>query len=158
MNGTPRLRSAYPGTPQHRPTSGAQNGSSPGVRAGALPLPEMPTLAIQGNDPNAPMIPFDVVDAPSQRLYISAFYVGLTAWRLYDYSGLVSDQTDSLWLFMKWVAIDGVFLYGLPGLKVPWLEWSSSTMTMLFLLHAMLNGVLMFRIPVCDSHFCWKVR
>lgn len=108
-------------------------------------------LATQGNDPNAPIIPFDVVDAPSQRLYIAAFYVGLTAWRLYDYSGLVSDQTDSLWLFMKWVAIDGVFLYGLPGLKVPWLEWSSSTMTILFLLHAMLNGMLMFRIPVTHT-------
>lgn len=150
MNRTPRLRSAYPGTPQPGPTSGAQNGLPPGIRAGALPL------ATQGNDPNAPIIPFDVVDAPSQRLYIAAFYVGLTAWRLYDYSGLVSDQTDSLWLFMKWVALDGVFLYGLPGLKVPWLEWSSSTMTILFLLHAMLNGLLMFRIPVGDTRFCSK--
>lgn len=152
MNGTPRLRSAYPGTPQSRPDSGARNASLPGIHVGAMPL------ATQGNDPNAPVIPFDVVDAPSQRLYIAAFYVGLTAWRLYDYSGLVSDQTDSLWLFMKWVAIDGVFLYGLPGLKVPWLEWSSSTMTMLFLLHAMLNGMLMFRIPVSDTRFCSELE
>lgn len=148
MNGTPRLRSAYPGTPQSRSKSGAHNASPPGIRVGAMPL------ASQGNDSNAPIIPFDVVDAPSQRLYIAAFYVGLTAWRLYDYCGLVSDQTDSLWLFMKWVAIDGVFLYGLPGLKVPWLEWPSSTMTMLFLLHAMLNGMLMFRISVGDTRFC----
>ena len=80
---------------------------------------------------------------------MSAFYVALTAWRFYDYSGLVSDQTDSLWLFMKWVALDGVFLYGLPGLRIPWLEWSSTSMTVIFLLHAVLNGVLMFRIPVC---------
>ena len=158
MNGTPRLRSAYPASPQPNSKSGAQDGSASSLRGGALPLPSMPALSSHGNDSNAPIIPFDVVDAPSQRLYISAFYVGLTVWRLYDYSRLVSDQTDSLWLFMKWVAIDGLFLYGLPGLRVPWLEWSSSTMTMLFLLHALLNGVLMFRIPVRDSQPCWKLE
>lgn len=55
---------------------------------------------------------------------------------------------QSLWLFMKWVAIDGVFLFGLPGLRIPWLEWSPSTMTLLFCLHAFLDGMLMFRIPI----------
>ncbi|SLM40169.1 hypothetical protein LPUS_10891 [Lasallia pustulata] len=108
----------------------------------------MANLDAQGNSSNEPMIPLHVLDAPSQRFYIAAFYTVLTAWRLYDYYGLVSDQTDSLWLFMKWVAIDGVILYGLPGLKVPWLEWSASTMTILFLLHGLLNGILMFRIPI----------
>ena len=98
-----------------------------------------------------PVVPLNVLDAPSQRFYVAAVYIALTAWRLYDYYRLVSDQTDSLWLFMKWASIDGVFLYGLPTLKVPWLEWSSITMTVLFLLHASLNAVLMFRIPVCIS-------
>ncbi|MCJ1338508.1 hypothetical protein MMC09_003796 [Bachmanniomyces sp. S44760] len=140
MNGTPRLRSAFPATP---------DGSASKPRAGGIPLPELPSVtAGTGSDPNAPLIPFNVLDAPSQRLYVSAFYVALMTWRTYDYLRIVSDQTDSLWLFMKWVAIDGVFLYGLPGLKIPWLEWSSSSMTVLFLLHSFLNGVLMFRIPI----------
>ena len=95
-----------------------------------------------------PVVPLDVLDAPSQRFYVTAVYIAITAWRLYDYYRLVSDETDSLWLFMKWVSIDGVFLYGLPTLKVPWLEWSSTTMTVIFLIHACLNAVLMFRIPV----------
>ena len=155
MNGTPRLRSAYPSTP-----ASAQNSSqdpyavSSGIRAGALPVPKLPTLSSSTDHANAPLIPFNVFDAPTQRLYVSAFYVALTAWRFYDYSGLVSDQTESLWLFMKWVALDGVFLYGLPGLRIPWLEWSSTTMTVIFLLHALLNGVLMFRIPVCTPPAC----
>ena len=57
-------------------------------------------------------------------------------------------EEQSLWLFMKWVAIDGVFLFGLPGLRIPWLEWSSATMTLIFLAHALADGMLMFRIPI----------
>ena len=95
-----------------------------------------------------PLIPFNVLDAPSQRFYLSSLYMALTAWRLFDYFRLLSDQTDSLWLFMKWVAIDGVFLYSLPELKVPWLSWSLTATTAIFIAHAISNAVLMFRIPV----------
>lgn len=104
------------------------------------------------------MIPFNLVDAPSQRFYVAFFYLALLIWRLCDYYGLVSDETDSFRLFMKWVVIDGVVLYGLPGLRIPWLQWSSTTMTMLFALHAIADYVLMFRVPVsviistCCSH------
>lgn len=94
------------------------------------------------------MVPFTLIDAPSQRLYIASFYLGLILWRVWDYYGLVSDEADSFPLFMKWVVIDGVILYGLPGLRIPWLQWSSTTMTMLFALHAILDYVLMFRVPV----------
>ena len=131
MNNTPRLRSAYPVTPREDERSGSNVDAS----AGSV-------------NSDQPVVPLSILDAPSQRFYVAAVYIGITAWRLYDYYRLVSDQTDSLWLFMKWASIDGVFLYGLPTLKVPWLEWSSTTMTVLFLLHACLNAVLMFRIPV----------
>ena len=131
MNDTPRLRSAYPVTPQKN----ERGGNNVDVTAGPV-------------NTDQPLVPLDILDAPSQRFYVAAVYIALTAWRLYDYYRLVSDQTDSLWLFMKWVSIDGVFLYGLPTFKVPWLEWSSTTMTVIFLLHACLNAVLMFRIPV----------
>lgn len=49
---------------------------------------------------------------------------------------------------MKWVAIDGVFLFGLPSLRIPWLEWSTATMTMIFLAHAITDWMLMFRIGI----------
>ena len=145
MNGTPRLRSAYPSTPvsgQKQYSHGATFAGSQGSRS---PLP--PATSLNTNAP-APMIPFTVVDAPSQRLYVALFYTALTIWRLYDYFGLVSDEAESLWMFMKWLAIDSVFLYGLPELQIPWLQWSSSTTAMLVILHTVLNGLLMFRIPV----------
>ena len=150
MNGTPRLRSAFPSTPSSASGYGRFNRDS---------WTEPRSTSRKGltgpacNDGlNSPLIPFNILDAPTQRLYVSAFYLGLTAWRLYDYFELISDDSDSLWLFMKWVALDGVFLYGLPSLNIPWLQWSSFTMTMVFLLHAITNGVLMFRIPVGFSN------
>ena len=143
MNNTPRLRSAYPLTP----TSNRKNAqSSYGMALGAATH-----SSVQTDHPNAPLIPFTVLDAPSQRLYISVVYVGLLALKFYNYYQLVSFQTDSLWLFMKWVAMDGVFLFGLPGLRIPWLEWSSSTIIVIFLAHAGLNAFLMFRLSVCVS-------
>ena len=103
--------------------------------------------------PDEPLIPSSVLDPPSQRFYVSSFYLALTAWRLYDYFKLISEGTDSLWLFMKWVAIDGVFFYSLPELKIPWLTWSFTATTVVFLLHAIGTAVLMFRLPVQPRNF-----
>ncbi|KAL8711117.1 MAG: hypothetical protein Q9220_004498 [cf. Caloplaca sp. 1 TL-2023] len=145
MNGTPRLRSAYPSTPRSDRKYDDGHGATTGLSSLYVPLP---TLSSQEPDSQAPVIPFSLVDAPSQRLSVVFFYLGLTIWRLYDYSGLVSDGTDSLWLFMKWIAIDSTFLYGLPGLKIPWLQWSSTSMTIFFVFHALVDAILMFRIPI----------
>lgn len=145
MSGTPRLRSAFPSTPQSNRKNDAQNASATGSWAAPSSLPSLVSLK---GDENAPWIPSSVLDAPSQRLYIAFFYLGLTIWRFYDYWALVSDDTESLWLFMKWVAIDSAVLYGLPGLRIPWLQWSSSTITLLFIVHGIINAILMFRIPV----------
>ena len=145
MNGTPRLRSAYPSTPvsgQKQYGHGATFAEPKGPRS---PLP--PATSLNANAPT-PMIPFTVVDAPSQRFYVVLFYTALTIWRLYDYFGLVSDEAESLWMFMKWLAIDSTFLYGLPELQIPWLQWSSSMTAILVIMHTMLNALLMFRIPV----------
>ncbi len=148
MNGTPRLRSAYPSTPTSGQKRPEQNGSFPGPQKLRSPLPPFDPLNANNLKP---MVPFSVIDAPSQRLYISIFYLALNIWRISDYVGLVSDETESLWLFMKWLAIDSTFLYGLPGFQIPWLQWSSWTTGTLLLLHAVLNGFLMFRIPVCHA-------
>ena len=145
MNGTPRLRSAYPSTPQK---GNERNGADAPASLPRLPLP---TLSSPQNDPQAPLIPLNLVDGPQQRLYVAFFYLGLTVWRLCDYYGVVSDETDSLWLFMKWIAIDSIFLYGVPGLKIPWLQWSSTSTMMLFIGHAIFDAILMFRIPVSSD-------
>ena len=67
---------------------------------------------------------------------------------MFDWKALDDSEEQSLWLFMKWVAIDGIFLFGLPRLRIPWLEWSASTMMLLFFSHAVADGMLMFRIPI----------
>lgn len=97
---------------------------------------------------NQPLIPFDTVDPASQRLYVVAFYIVLWAWRLYDFYSLIVDDTESFWLFLKWLAIDGIFLFGLPSLRIPWLEWSNPVMAALFGMHALVNGMLMFKIGI----------
>ncbi len=140
MNSTPRLRSAFPSTPP--PSQRAREQSTP-VASSAVPKASSPQ-----SQKELPVIPFNILDAPSQRLYVSLVYIGLTVWRLYDFSTLFLHDTDGFWLFTKWVGIDTAFLYGLSGLRIPWLHWSSSTFTVLFIVHGILNWMLMFRIPV----------
>lgn len=96
---------------------------------------------------DAPLVPTGVIDAPSQRLYVVAFYIALNAWRVYE-SWTASDELDSTWLFLKWTSIDGVFLFGLQALRIPWLEWAFPTTLAIFLIHVVGNMFLMFQIPV----------
>ena len=145
MNGTPRLRSAFPSTPESNRKDGMQNASA---RDPWSTSSSMPSVSASNNSGNAPLIPSTMLDAPSQRLYVAVFYFGLTVWRLYDFFAIISEETDSPWLFMKWVAIDSAFLYGLPGMRIPWLQWSSSTTMLLVFFHGIINAVLMFRVPV----------
>lgn len=99
-----------------------------------------------------PLIPTNVIDAPSQRLYVVAIYFALNSWRIYE-SLTASDDLDSTWLLLKWATIDGIFLVGLQALRIPWLEWAFPTTLTLFLLHAVGNVFLMFRIPVSFFFF-----
>jgi nucleoporin POM152 len=149
MDGTPRLRSAFPATPQtHR--RGERFSGSPVVKRVAEKLPEIPALqpTAAPSAPSEPLIPESLIDAPSQRLYAVTIFVALWAWKVYDFMNLQESEEQSLWLFMKWVVLDGTFLFGLPGFRIPWLEWSSTTMTLLFMAHAAADGMMMFRIPI----------
>lgn len=141
MSSTPRLKSAFPQTPK--------TNEKTGDRAGGHPKENQIPIKLAAQDENRPIIPFDVIDAPSQRLYVVAFYFALNAWRLYEY-WVSSDELDSTWLFLKWLSIDGVFLFALPALRIPWLEWAFSTTLALFLIHAVANAFLMFHIPVSN--------
>jgi nucleoporin POM152 len=152
MNGTPRLRSSYPSTPESQKRTASKTSAS-GDEGSRIPLQTISRSARAPIITSQPLIPLTVLDAPSQRLYVCALYIALLAWRLYDWSNLVEDEAESFWLFIKWVALDGVVLYGLPELRIPWLEWSSTATTGIFLVHAIVNGMLMFRVPVSGDHF-----
>lgn len=147
MNVTPRLRSAYPSTPQ---SNTYQNQLKPSdvrsniptkIPAAAAP-PAKPSL-----DNDEPLISVQIVDAATQRLYIAIAYSLLTLWRLFDWWN-VRDDLESTWYFLKWVGIDSVFFVAVPGLRVPWLEWSFSTSAALIMLHLVVDAMLMFQIPI----------
>lgn len=148
MNGTPRLRSSFPSTPDSQRRTAPMTGAASGVGGSRKTLPNLSQSPTASRTAAQPLIPLSVIDAPSQRFYAVAFYIVLFAYRIWDWTNLVQDEADSFWLFIKWVAIDGVFLYGLPELHIPWLEWSSTVTTGIFLAHAMINGMLMFRVAV----------
>jgi len=143
MNETPRLRSAFPSTPRTEAGLQPPNGNE------SKPSPITRPVKTIGDRPLAdhPVIPLDLVDAASQRFYVTAFYIALTAWRLWD-SYQVTDDLDSTWLFLKWIGIDAAFFVALPGLRIPWLEWSFGTTLTTWLLHAVANAFLMFKIPI----------
>lgn len=148
MNGTPRLRSAFPQSPQTQGRDRRRQTESPAIKSPQnVSVTTGPRPAQPGQ---GPLIPTDVIDAPSQRFYVAALYIALGAWRIYDSMG-AANELDSTWLFLKWNFIDGVFLFGIQTLRVPWLEWTFPTFLAIFLLHAATNVFLMFRIPVYSS-------
>jgi nucleoporin POM152 len=150
MSETPRLRSAFPTTP--RTTQKSRNFNISPTRPGPRDAPPSRVLTkapAAEQDEGSPLIPSRILDPPTQRLYVAAIYVALNAWRAYE-SWRASDELDSTWLFLKWASIDGVCLFGLQALRIPWLEWAFPTTLALFLLHVVFNIFLMFRIPVCS--------
>jgi nucleoporin POM152 len=113
-------------------------------RSTMSPLKQQSTA--QYNAESGPLIPTDWIDAPSQRFYAFAVYLALMSWRLYDWNTLQDSEEQSLWLFMKWLLLDGIFMFGLPSLRIPWLEWEPQTMLGFFLVHAIIDGMLMFQV------------
>ncbi|PNY24404.1 Nucleoporin [Tolypocladium capitatum] len=156
MSATPRMRSGFPATPataprrqpvQETPTTvGSVSSAGDSTRSPTLPLaPENLTARSVAAEP---VIPLTFLDAPQQRLYAVAVYVLLWAWKLYDWLQVVEDGDSSWWLFLKWIFIDFAFLFGLPELRIPWLELSQAVVTSIFTAHLMLNYMLMFNIPL----------
>ncbi len=175
MNATPRVRSgAFPQSPATvRAGRGAPPTPSPSPpaeardRAYAGPRPlfasaRPPRSAIPGIDgvsrsaaataaapPPArpgPLISVDLLDAPTQRLYVLAIYAVLLSWKIYDWVQLIEDNAESFWIFAKWIGIDFAFLFGLPELRIPWLELSQPAAIVFFLGHVAMNYMLMFNV------------
>ncbi|KAF1825129.1 uncharacterized protein K489DRAFT_377673 [Dissoconium aciculare CBS 342.82] len=150
MEATPRMRSAFPMTPARSPDSRArrfeQQSSSSSSKQ---PLPQIPTLSAAPSTASTdPLIPENYIDAPSQRLYAVALWTAIWAWHIYDFSRLQEEDEQSLWLCLKFLFVDGLFLYGLPSLRIPWLSWSTGTMTLIFLGHALIDFMFAFRVSI----------
>lgn len=151
MNGTPQVRrgvGGFPATPQNTnrsPGVRSPSGSTPrpNVRS---PLPDLPKATPQSS--SGPLIPSDILDPAQQRFYVFALYIALWAYRSYDFYTLAVEDDESLWLCLKWCFIDVLFMFGVPLLEIPWLEWTNSGAFLLFVLHAALDVVLMFRIGI----------
>lgn len=152
MNGAPPI-GAFPQTPvaasRRGPARGPASSPSDGPSTkSASPLPVAPQEGTAATSNTAPVIPLNILDAPTQRLYALGFYVALFAWKFYDWAGVVEENTESFWLFLKWIAIDCAFLFGLPELRIPWLELSQPFVVVAFFLHAVFDWMLMFNIGV----------
>lgn len=150
MNGTPARRGVggFPTTPQtanQSPGVRSPNGSTPrqNVRS---PLPDVPKAPSQSG--SGPLIPSDILDPAQQRFYVFALYVALWAYRSYDFYTLIIEEDQSLWLCLKWCFFDMLFMFGVPLLEIPWLEWSNGAAFLLFVAHASIDVMLMFKIGV----------
>lgn len=144
MNGTPNVTAGgFPQTPG--PVQPGQQQQPPIV---INPLPQAPENVGRAGPATQPVIPLHVVDAPSQRFYAFAIYVGLFAWRFYDWVQMLEDNGSSFYYFTKWIFFDFVYLFTLPSLRIPWLELSNPAVLTLFSAHFLFNWLLMFNIPV----------
>lgn len=121
--------------------SASQNQKSPKLPLAPESTPRQRTVV-------QPIIPLTMLDAPQQRFYAFAIYVLLWAWKLYDWLQVIEDGESSWWLFFKWIFIDFAFLFGLPEMRIPWLELSQLLVTSVFTSHLVINYMLMFNIPV----------
>lgn len=158
MNATPRLRSGFPTTPattarrqipQDTPsTVGTVSSTASASRVKQQSLPQAPENAPAKPAGSQPLIPLTVLDAPSQRFYAFALYVGLLIWKLYNWVAVVEEGEGSWSMFLKWIVIDCVYFFVLPELRIPWLEPSQAVVTSIYLVHVVANWFLMFLVPV----------
>lgn len=137
------MRSSYPQTPSSTPRVPSSARSS---TQSATSLPTVPNS--RPSISNSPLIPENTVPFPTQRLWAFALYGCLVGFCFYDWWQLLEDDAASLGLFTKWICIFAVYLYGIPQLRIPWMEWSTNMSTTAFGVHAVFVGMLMFRIPV----------
>ncbi|KAK0724799.1 hypothetical protein B0H67DRAFT_598285 [Lasiosphaeris hirsuta] len=141
---------AFPQTPvaglkKRGPAMAQQNDPPPRANTNnTLPVAPQQGAATAGN--GVPLIPLNILDAPTQRFYAFGIYVALLAWKFYDWAQLVEENSESFWLFLKWIAIDCVFLFGLPELRIPWLELSQPFVVVAFFAHAVFDWMLMFNV------------
>lgn len=150
---TPRPRPGhFPQTPAQAPRASTSsfNGSAYGSASRDKRRNILPEAPEANPIPPArpPVIPLTTLDAPTQRFYIIAIYIALQGWKIYDWLNVVESHEASFGLLLKWSFIDFAFLFGVPELRVPWLELSQPVVLALYAGHFFINYMAMFDIPV----------
>lgn len=151
MNDTPRrVVGGFPATPATnvRARRAPANPPQPPPQQQAAQPPELPQaeLAPQAQYSSNPVIPLHVLDAPAQRFYALGIYAALFAWKLYDWVMVVEDDSESVWLALKWIFLDFLYIFGLPEFRIPWLEFSQLSCTVAFLGHAVFDLLVMLNV------------
>lgn len=78
--------------------------------------------------------------------------MALQAWKFYDAANLYKvekgDSISELWFAMKWISLDGVFLWFLPELRIPWLDYNQTTTLLQIVFFTIFNMAVSFKISV----------
>lgn len=163
---TPKIPSAYPATP----TSSRPQASRPGmtqIGRGGLPsqkatAPQNSAAADQSIGPEdlTPRIPTNIIDAPTQRFYAVTAFVVIQAMKIADiaklYTGDDGDSISELMFCIKWMAIDGLFFYFLPFMRIPWLTFSPSTTFLQIVVFCIVNVTVCFKYSVSIAGIPFK--
>ena len=105
---------------------------------------------------HVPLISFEIADAPTQRFYAVIIFLALQLWKLWDLTALYANEGDSvseLWFCMKWVALDGVFFWFLPVLRIPWLTFSQTFTLSAIAVFSLANILLSLKYFVSSRRF-----
>lgn len=80
------------------------------------------------------LIPSSILDLASQRLFVTSFFMIIQCWKLYDVLLLRTNlkstttseysQLNTLTFVIKYALLDGLFLWFLPVLSIPYLKFS----------------------------------
>lgn len=122
-------------------------------------------------DDDESLIPVNIIDHASQRLFLVSLFILIQAWKVYDITLVRTDvlSTANLQLttlnhftfVLKYVVIDGLFLWLLPVLNVPYLTFSPSITLLLTLVINALTLILAsnFTIPLFANFVIpiWKI-
>ncbi|KAK6352699.1 hypothetical protein TWF730_009510 [Orbilia blumenaviensis] len=146
---TPRLPASFPKTPTSIRPRGPERHADQPLRSLSRTKPSTPETPVRVaqeipklDTPAGPYIPVSVIDAPTQRLYACSIFILIQAYKFIEIGRLYSADDDSvseLWLILKWVAVDGVFLRLLPLLRIPWLTFSTYATVIQIILISMVD-------------------
>lgn len=147
---TPKLVSSFPQTPAQaqprapprpfgpqaaqrkspsRPrnaTAATTTSSTPAESKPSIPTSVALPVTSTSGTLGPPLIPLDVLDAPTQRLYAIAIFGAAQAYKFYDLSRMWAGEGEItvIWFCMKWWLIDWLFFWYLPQFRIPWLCFS----------------------------------
>jgi nucleoporin POM152 len=122
--------------------------TQPSLRS-ATGTPRTPlSSAIPTSSRPGPVISTELIDASAQRATVVLVYALLVGWKLYDWLQLVENDTEPTWMWLKWMLLDFAFLFGVPELRIPWLELSRPFVLTVYFGHVIFDWMLAFNVGV----------